>query len=345
MNEENKTLNKENTNKNSEINSNNNKNINSNNNLTNENINSSNSNKKETKTVNSNIIYKPNPNKNIYPLCGCSSTRIWLRYVNPMMSYTIFATYSFFIVPAALVDSIFIHRFSFKKLIIFYSIFNFDFLLTLYSLFDVSTSNPGYQEEDYVINQKEFYELKPEIVINSEKIELRHCYTCDIIRLPRTFHCNNCNKCILKHDHHCPFVNNCIGKNNLTKFFLFILNSFIFTTLVLIIQIWFVVDRGMNFKKSFLITLRSLICLALIVISFLTAPSLLCFLIRYIEILTTNVTRREYLKNNMKRELVDKGCCNNCLNTCCYDNKDELEEKYDELIEELKKNKKLRMKN
>ena len=345
MNEENKTLNKENINKKSEFANNKNK-INIENNLTKENINSSNSNKSEQKKINSEIYYQPNPNKNIYPLCGCASKRIWLRYLNPVMSYTIFLTYSFFILPAILIDSIFIHQFSSKKLIIiFYSIFNFDFLLTIFSLFDVSTTNPGYQIEDYVINQKEFNELKPVIVINSEKIELRHCYTCDIIRLPRTSHCNNCNKCILKHDHHCPFVNNCIGKNNITKFFLFILHSFIFTTLVLLIQIWYVVDKGLKFKKSFLKIMRNIICLALIIISFFTSLSLLCFLVRYIDILTTNVTRREYIKQNMKRELVDKGCCNNCLNTCCYDNKDELDEKYDELIEELKKNNKLRVKN
>lgn len=39
---------------------------------------------------------------------------------------------------------------------------------------------------------------------------------------PRTFHCKRCNVCVEDHDHHCPWTSKCIGKNNLTRFNVFL---------------------------------------------------------------------------------------------------------------------------
>ena len=76
-------------------------------------------------------------------------------------------------------------------------------LLTLaycnYCLFDVQTTNPGFiskgnlSREEFMANEDNF------VMIKNEKIELKYCDTCKIIRPPRSFHCGICGNCITIH--------------------------------------------------------------------------------------------------------------------------------------------------
>jgi palmitoyltransferase ZDHHC9/14/18 len=50
------------------------------------------------------------------------------------------------------------------------------------------------------------------------------CYTCRIIRPPRTSHCALCDICVERFDHHCDWLGTCIGKRNYKSFFFFLLN-------------------------------------------------------------------------------------------------------------------------
>ncbi|RZC73268.1 hypothetical protein C5167_048750 [Papaver somniferum] len=61
---------------------------------------------------------------------------------------------------------------------------------------------------------------------------IRYCRKCNQVKPPRCHHCSICGRCVLKMDHHCVWVVNCIGALNYKFFLLFLLYTFLETTLV-----------------------------------------------------------------------------------------------------------------
>eukprot|EP00850_Spirogloea_muscicola_P000698 SM000002S05778 [mRNA] locus=s2:2166485:2168881:+ [translate_table: standard] len=61
---------------------------------------------------------------------------------------------------------------------------------------------------------------------------VRYCRKCAQFKPPRCHHCSVCGKCILKMDHHCVWVVNCVGARNYKAFLLFLLYTFLETSLV-----------------------------------------------------------------------------------------------------------------
>ena len=105
------------------------------------------------------------------------------------------------------------------------------YIITCYFCIRAGMLDPGIFERNHEIeNNNSLSEYKHIHKSRTKGIisKIVYCYTCNIVRPPRTSHCAECDNCVERFDHHCIWVGNCIGKRNYGSFilFLFHLNFF-----------------------------------------------------------------------------------------------------------------------
>ncbi|KAK9056099.1 hypothetical protein SSX86_027187 [Deinandra increscens subsp. villosa] len=137
---------------------------------------------------------------------------------------------------------------------------------------------------------------------------LGYCRNCRNGKPPRCHHCSVCQRCVLKMDHHCVWVVNCVGARNYKFFLLFLLYTFLETTLDTIVLL----PSFMKFFREASSHSNSASDLALTFLTFVLnvafALSLLCFIIMHASLLSSNTTSVEvYEKKGVVRWKYDLG--------------------------------------
>ncbi|GMP43945.1 hypothetical protein CsSME_00013109 [Camellia sinensis var. sinensis] len=137
--------------------------------------------------------------------------------------------------------------FSFTVILVFHLLL----LLLLWCYFMVVFRDPGSVPENWkpVIEEQNFEAgtssmpfsdcVEPQnldtTLSSSDGLERRpavvYCSHCKNGKPPRCHHCSVCQRCVLKMDHHCVWVVNCVGARNYKFFLLFLLYTFLETTM------------------------------------------------------------------------------------------------------------------
>ncbi|XP_068634806.1 probable protein S-acyltransferase 12 [Aristolochia californica] len=190
-------------------------------------------------------------------------------------------------------------------------VFHLLLVLLIWSYFMVVYHEPGYVPENWrpnfdeesldVASSTASSDCAPEtgatIWSSSEGIERRpvvgYCSRCQNSKPPRCHHCSVCQRCVLKMDHHCVWVVNCVGARNYKFFLLFLLYTFLETTL----DTLSLVPRFVKFfgeAKNHSASPGNLaITFLAFVLNLAFALSLICFLVMHASLLSSNTTTIE----------------------------------------------------
>ncbi|KAK2365375.1 DHHC-type zinc finger family protein [Trifolium repens] len=120
-----------------------------------------------------------------------------------------------------------------------------------------------------------------------------YCTRCQNAKPPRCHHCSICQRCVLKMDHHCIWVVNCVGARNYKYFLLFLLYTFLETTLdcLALIPSFFRFFGGAKTHKLSPGGFSAIFLASILNLAF--ALSLLCFVVMHLSLLLSNTTSVE----------------------------------------------------
>ncbi|XP_021281010.1 probable protein S-acyltransferase 12 isoform X2 [Herrania umbratica] len=120
-----------------------------------------------------------------------------------------------------------------------------------------------------------------------------YCSHCQNGKPPRCHHCSVCQRCVLKMDHHCVWVVNCVGARNYKFFLLFLLYTFLETTMNTIVLLPSFINFFDEAKNHSSGPANLAIIFLAFVLNLAFALSLLCFLVMHASLLSSNTTSVE----------------------------------------------------
>ncbi|KAG2725652.1 hypothetical protein I3843_01G076500 [Carya illinoinensis] len=141
-----------------------------------------------------------------------------------------------------------------------------------------------------------------------ERKQTGYCSRCQNGKPPRCHHCSICQRCVLKMDHHCVWVVNCVGACNYKFFLLFLLYTFLETTLDTLVLLPSFVKFFTESKNHSSSPGSLAITFLAFVLNLAFALSLLCFVIMHASLVSSNTTSVEvYEKKKAVRWRYDVG--------------------------------------
>ncbi|PQQ21732.1 hypothetical protein Pyn_38283 [Prunus yedoensis var. nudiflora] len=190
-------------------------------------------------------------------------------------------------------------------------LFHFLLIMLLWSYFMVVFKDPGSVPNNWKpLTEEEVLEagssltlsesIEPEAFTSTHSADGRerrpqvgYCSRCQNGKPPRCHHCSVCQRCVLKMDHHCVWVVNCVGARNYKFFLLFLLYTFLETTM----DTFILLPNFINFFSEAKNHSTSPGNLAVIFLTFVLnlafALSLLCFVVMHVSLLSSNTTTIE----------------------------------------------------
>ncbi|KAL3337703.1 hypothetical protein AABB24_030036 [Solanum stoloniferum] len=139
----------------------------------------------------------------------------------------------------------------------------------------------------------------PTPTLSTEQIERRqsqsrgYCSKCQNGKPPRCHHCSVCQRCVLKMDHHCIWVVNCVGARNYKFFLLFVVYTFLATTLNTLVLLPSFIKFFRQTKNQSLLPGNIAVIFLVFVLNLAFSLSLLCFVIMHASLLSSNTTSVE----------------------------------------------------
>jgi palmitoyltransferase ZDHHC9/14/18 len=146
-----------------------------------------------------------------------------------------------------------------------------------------------------------------------------YCYTCELVRKPRTSHCAICDNCVHRFDHHCTFIGACIGEGNFGHFYFLVILSAAYSGYIVTVLVWTLWHDWPRQSALF----RAIEVMLMLSGGFILINTF-AMTITYTHLIWIGHTFRE----NVKRQALhspqtaynpfDNGAWSNCLEMVCY---------------------------
>ncbi|XP_015076672.1 probable protein S-acyltransferase 12 isoform X2 [Solanum pennellii] len=222
-----------------------------------------------------------------------------------------------------LLDGGFTSFLSFTIIIIFHILL----VMLMWSYIKVVIQDPGSVPENWKLVSEQNIEEgnsvalsdyasieNPTPTLSTEQIERRqsqsrgYCSKCQNGKPPRCHHCSVCQRCVLKMDHHCIWVVNCVGARNYKFFLLFVVYTFLITTLDTLVLLPSFIKFFRQSKNQSLLPGNIAVIFLVFVLNLAFSLSLLCFVIMHASLLSSNTTSVEvYEKKKSPQWRYDMG--------------------------------------
>lgn len=124
---------------------------------------------------------------------------------------------------------------------------------------------------------------------------IRGCSICMRFKPSRAHHCKRCKACIKKMDHHCHWLGRCINYDNLGHFARFMLFTFISSSIIILLNVYYIASL-VFFSKQLVPIAKATVALASTLVAILVASVTGVHTFSQFRMIANNITYVELLQ-------------------------------------------------